>query len=280
MRRKLRRKNKNGCPKNNFEIVTLKCSPFVKEIYKRIWTKEDDEFIPATKGHHPYHPAVGRALVELCKEKLLTIHKLAEEMGYSPESIRRDFKRFPEYKRYYKVAMKYRALHKQDKVLKGMSRKARRIAKKYWKEEWNTCPPCDPDMDHTYHPIYALILPDLFKNGESQTEVCAHLGIIIDVFCKWRDEREDFQEQFARAQVLCEAWWQKHGRLGCAGEIKANAQLFKFFMFNRYGWTNDVGHSKIVESDEPAKPIDIRVRVLTEEEAEKIRQERKAQQMP
>lgn len=91
-------------------------------------------------------------------------------------------------------------------------------------------------------------LPNMFKNGESMTEVCANLKISKNSFYKACDISDEFSEAYEMGMLLSEAWWLKLGRAGSAGQVKIQPLTWKFNMQNRLGWSEKVDQNQNVSA--------------------------------
>lgn len=91
-------------------------------------------------------------------------------------------------------------------------------------------------------------LPEMFKNGESHAEVCATLRISKNSFYKACDISPDFKEAYEMGTLLSEAWWQKLGRAGSAGQVKIQPITWKFNMQNRFGWAEKMDQTQNVSA--------------------------------
>jgi len=84
------------------------------------------------------------------------------------------------------------------------------------------------------------LLPYLFSNGESVTEVCAYLDIMKDTFFEWVKQYPDFSDSYKRGLELSEAWWTRLGRMGSIGKVKIQPATWIFNMKNRHKWTDKI----------------------------------------
>jgi transposase len=94
-----------------------------------------------------------------------------------------------------------------------------------------------PGRPTKYSEKLCKLLPYLFANGESVSEVCVHLDITKETFFQWVKQYPEFSDSYKKGQELSEAWWVRTGRLGSIGHIK-NLQpaTWIFNMKNRFGW--------------------------------------------
>jgi hypothetical protein len=81
----------------------------------------------------------------------------------------------------------------------------------------------------------------LMKEGMTQQEVCAEIGIGARTIRDWKDKRspqyeKEFDEAYQEGKMYQEAWWLKAGRanLGCGKNF--NTSLFGLYMANLFGW--------------------------------------------
>jgi hypothetical protein len=81
----------------------------------------------------------------------------------------------------------------------------------------------------------------LMKEGLTQQEVCAEIGIGARTIRDWKDKRspqyeKEFDEAYQEGKIYQQAWWLKTGRanLGCGKDF--NTPLFGLYMANLFGW--------------------------------------------
>ena len=91
-----------------------------------------------------------------------------------------------------------------------------------------------------YSPKLCALLPSMFANGESVSEVCAELGIHKDTFFEWVKTYKDFSDSYKKGLELSEAWWTKLGRSGAMGRTKIQPATWIFNMKNRFKWTDRI----------------------------------------
>jgi hypothetical protein len=96
------------------------------------------------------------------------------------------------------------------------------------------------------------LLPYLFSNGESVTEVCTHLDITKETFFKWVKQYPSFSDSYKKGLELSEAWWTKLGRAGSAGKVKIQPATWIFNMKNRFKWKDKI---EVNETDNLTTPI-------------------------
>lgn len=87
-------------------------------------------------------------------------------------------------------------------------------------------------------------IPEMFKSGESLAEVCAGLRISKNSFYKACEISEEFKDAYEMGKLFSEAWWQKLGRAGSAGQVKIQPITWKFNMQNRFGWAEKVDQNQ------------------------------------
>lgn len=91
-------------------------------------------------------------------------------------------------------------------------------------------------------------LASMFKNGESLAEVCAKLMVAKNSFYKACDISPAFADAYEMGLLLSEAWWQKLGRAGSAGQVKIQPLTWKFNMQNKFGWSEKVDQNQNVNA--------------------------------
>lgn len=90
---------------------------------------------------------------------------------------------------------------------------------------------------------------EIMAEGASLTEVAAGLGIGRRTLFRWIDEKDEahYKPEFATAiedgTALCQAWWEKTGRLGMFMD-KFNATIWIYNMKNRFrdDWRDKTEH--------------------------------------
>lgn len=65
-----------------------------------------------------------------------------------------------------------------------------------------------------YDPNLVATLPDMFKEGQSITEVATELGIHRDTMYDWEKKYPEFSYALAYGRQLAQVWWEKQGREG------------------------------------------------------------------
>jgi len=106
-----------------------------------------------------------------------------------------------------------------------------------------------------YNAKLCALIPAMFANGESISEVCAELGITRETFNQWRNLYPDFSDTVKRGLELSEAWWTKLGRAGATGKAKIQPATWIFNMKNRFNWTDRV--EQVVSATVDTKAADM-----------------------
>lgn len=85
---------------------------------------------------------------------------------------------------------------------------------------------------------------NLKKEGGSDVEVRAELGISQDLWERFIKEIEEFSLTIKKGNDLCEAWWESKGRKNLDNR-QFNAVLWYMNMKNRFGWRDksEIAHS-------------------------------------
>jgi hypothetical protein len=96
---------------------------------------------------------------------------------------------------------------------------------------------------------------NLMSEGASEIEVKAMLSLSNDTFARFLRDEPIFLEAVKRGRALCEAWWQREGRINLRNR-EFNAVLWYMNMKNRFGWRDkqEVEHSG--NKDNPVVIID------------------------
>lgn len=87
------------------------------------------------------------------------------------------------------------------------------------------------------------------KQGGSDVEVRAELGISQDLWERFIREIDEFSLTIKRGEDLCKAWWEKHGRIQLENR-NFNAVLWYMNMKNRFGW-RDKNETDITSGGKP-----------------------------
>lgn len=81
-------------------------------------------------------------------------------------------------------------------------------------------------------------LADLYREGQSQTEVLAKLNITRPAYYKACEISAKFKEAHDAGLQKSEAWWMTLGRAGAAGKTKIQPATWIFTMKNRFGYSD------------------------------------------
>lgn len=86
-----------------------------------------------------------------------------------------------------------------------------------------------------YKEEYCEQIIKFMKDGSSKVEFCAEIGIVYDTFLDWKEKYPAFSESIKKADLVCQAWWEKNGRKATFGEVEGfNSTGFIFQMKNRF----------------------------------------------
>jgi len=87
-------------------------------------------------------------------------------------------------------------------------------------------------FDPFMHPLQMI---DLSRQGLSEVEIAAEIGIGISTLRKWSEDYEPFTIAYEIGQALHESWWLKQGKAGLNDRF-FNTSLFKFLTSNKLGY--------------------------------------------
>jgi hypothetical protein len=78
------------------------------------------------------------------------------------------------------------------------------------------------------------------KEGWTQEEVCAEIGVVPKTFRNWRDKNgphyeREFDEAFEIAKMHQFSWWARRGRASLENK-QFQVPLFGLYMANMFGW--------------------------------------------
>ena len=83
-------------------------------------------------------------------------------------------------------------------------------------------------------------IKELAADGASDVELRVELGISDDLWYRWIAEDAEFSRTVKECKLLCQIWWERHGRKMAAGSAEGNATVWIFNMKNRFGWKDKV----------------------------------------
>jgi len=82
------------------------------------------------------------------------------------------------------------------------------------------------------------LICDAGQEGASIVEMRCVLGIGDSAWETLLEDSEEFRLAVKKAQMLCQVWWERHGRSMTKGESMGNATVWIFNMKNRFGWAD------------------------------------------
>lgn len=65
-----------------------------------------------------------------------------------------------------------------------------------------------------YNHTFCDRIQELARDGMGPTEMAVELGVHRDSLYEWAKVHPEFSDAFTRARQICQAWWEKQGRLG------------------------------------------------------------------
>lgn len=86
------------------------------------------------------------------------------------------------------------------------------------------------------HPMQYILLS---KDGKSEVEIAAELGISIATMRKWADKYKEFSVAYEIGQSMHEAWWIQEGKDNLHNRFYQTG-LFKFLTGNKLGYSEKV----------------------------------------
>lgn len=81
-------------------------------------------------------------------------------------------------------------------------------------------------------------LSDLYREGQTTTEVVVKLGISKESYYKCCTISKRFKLAHEEGLRRAEAWWSTLGRAGAAGKTKIQPATYIFTMKNRFNWSD------------------------------------------
>lgn len=97
-----------------------------------------------------------------------------------------------------------------------------------------------------YRPEMCERIIELMREGASQNEVAADLGISHDTIAEWKKSIPEFSESINIGTRLSEAWWERHGRKQLENR-DFNSTLWYMNMKNRFGWRDKSENTQKIE---------------------------------
>ncbi|MCP3683849.1 MAG: helix-turn-helix domain-containing protein [bacterium] len=91
-------------------------------------------------------------------------------------------------------------------------------------------------FDPAIHPLRMI---DLSRQGMSNTEIAAEMGIGTRTLLSWAENYEEFSIAFDIGQALHESWWLQKGK-DSLDSRNFNTTLFKFLTGNKLGYADKV----------------------------------------
>lgn len=79
-------------------------------------------------------------------------------------------------------------------------------------------------------------LRKLAQEGAGRVEWQCALGIYNTAYATLLEDDPHFRHVIMQCKLLCQAWWEKTGRLGAAGKQEVNSAVWAFNMKNRFRW--------------------------------------------
>ncbi len=109
--------------------------------------------------------------------------------------------------------------------------------------------PTPKDIPHSWkHPKYRPEMCDeiqeYYREGMSDVQVSAKLGICKDTFYEWIKVIPEFSEATKAGKTLSECWWESIGQAAVRGEIKGDSKIWYANMKNRFKWRDNPAEPK------------------------------------
>jgi hypothetical protein len=102
-----------------------------------------------------------------------------------------------------------------------------------------------------YKPEYCQMIIESMSKGTSVTAFAAEIGVVKDTLYEWAKVYPDFSDSMKQAMQICEKWWEARGMKGMTeGSQKFNANIWMFFMKNRFKWSDRTETTQVVEISE------------------------------
>lgn len=93
-----------------------------------------------------------------------------------------------------------------------------------------------------YNPEWVEKLPDMFKDGQSITEVAVELGIHKDSLYEYAKVYPEFSDALSRGKQLSQAWWERQGRTGLykTSEYDGESKVSTTVSINEKMWAKNM----------------------------------------
>lgn len=93
-----------------------------------------------------------------------------------------------------------------------------------------------------YKPEWVAMLPEMFRQGQSVTEVAVELGISKAAYYVYEAEYPEFLDASTRGKQISQAWWEKQGRenLFDISEYDGETKTSTRKAFNNSLWAKNV----------------------------------------
>lgn len=76
----------------------------------------------------------------------------------------------------------------------------------------------------------------LAQQGAGRVEWQCALGVHNTAYLTLLEDSQEFRAVIARCKLLYQAWWEKLGRRGAAGQVEINGTVWALNMKNRFKW--------------------------------------------
>lgn len=83
---------------------------------------------------------------------------------------------------------------------------------------------------------WETILLELAQSGAGRVEWQCALGVHNRAYLTLLEDSQEFRDVIARCKLLAQAWWERLGRRGAAGQVAINAPVWSLNMKNRFRW--------------------------------------------
>ncbi len=87
--------------------------------------------------------------------------------------------------------------------------------------------------------IHPLQMIDLSRQGMSDVEIAAEMGVGVETLRGWSDQYQEFSTAYEIGQALHESWWLTKGKAGLDSR-NFNTGLFKYLTGNKLGYADKV----------------------------------------
>ena len=116
----------------------------------------------------------------------------------------------------------------------------------------------DTGRPSKYDPKYVDMIVDLLDKGMSVAQFARHIRVARSTIYEWAKEHKAFSDALKLGQEYSESYWE--GELESMMRTReANAPLVKFYMTNRFGWSDKIETNHTSSDGSMSQPTRIEI---------------------